>query len=227
MIGRIVRFCAPELHYDPRGHVDLEQIKESRLFPPSVVYVEGDVRVWGRIGETSIELSQVIVRKFRRRGDEGPFVFKGVFFVADFNKQFEGATLVLPDVAERLLGSLGSALQELKPARYGELVQLEAPEFEEQFVVYSTDQIEARYILSPSLVQRITEFKRKSGKGIRLSFVRSRVHVAISSHVGLFEPRMARKLSSYEAARRYFENVQLVLGIVEDLDLNTRIWTKT
>ena len=107
-----------------------------------------------------------------------------------------------------------------------QLVKLEDPEFEKHFVVYSKDQIEARYILSTSLMRRIVDFKKKTKKDIHLSFVGSKVYVAISYVRDLFEPRVFQTLLSFEPIQQYFEDLSLAIGIVDDLNLNTRIWTK-
>ena len=72
--------------------------------------------------------------------------------MADFNKNFNGHTVVLPDTAEKILGKFGQSLQSMSSR--GELVKLEDPEFEKEFCVYGDDQVEARYILSPALMKR-------------------------------------------------------------------------
>ena len=106
-------------------------------------------------------------------------------------------------------------------------MKLENPEFEEAFVVYGGDQNEARYILSPRTMERMLEFSRKSGKKVQFSFVDSRVYVAIPYTKSLFEPKLFGKPASFERVQEYFEDLDLAMGIVEDLNLNTRIWTKT
>ncbi|MHC4587019.1 MAG: DUF3137 domain-containing protein, partial [Planctomycetota bacterium] len=83
-----------------------------------------------------------------------------------------------------------------------------------------------RYILSTSLMERIVEFKKKTGRKIYLSFVGSKVFVAVSYTKSLFEPRLFRTLVDFESVREYFEDLQLTIGIVDDLNLNTRIWSK-
>jgi len=107
-----------------------------------------------------------------------------------------------------------------------ELIKLDDPEFEKYFVVYSNDQVGARYILSTSLMKRIVDFKKSSNRNIYLSFVGSMVFVGISYSRSLFEPRIFRTLLDFEPIREYFEDLRLAIGIVDDLNLNTRIWTK-
>ena len=100
------------------------------------------------------------------------------------------------------------------------------PEFEKLFVVYGTDQIESRYILSPALMQRIVEFKTKRQKPIYLSFVGSSIFVALSETRPLFEPKIFSSILDFKTVCGYFEDLRVAVEIVEDLNLNTRIWSK-
>ena len=107
-----------------------------------------------------------------------------------------------------------------------DLVLLEDPEFERMFAVYGTDQVEARYVLSPALMERIKNYRKKSNRKIHLAFAQSNIYVAISCHQSLFEPKLFTSVLKFEPIQEYFEELQLAIGIVEDLDLNTRIWSK-
>jgi hypothetical protein len=179
------------------------------------------------VGQTAVKFSEVDAKYESGSGKNRTVqqIFKGLFFIADFNKDFHGRTFVLPDTAEGFLGKLGQAFQEWNISR-DDLVRLEDPEFEKEFVVYSNDQVEARYILSTSLMKRIVDFKRQSGKKIHLSFINSQVNVTVSFKRNLFEPRLFSTLLDFEPVREYFEDLVLAVGIVEDLNLNIRIWTK-
>ena len=106
----------------------------------------------------------------------------------------------------------------------GELVKMDDPEFEKLFVVYSKDQIEARYILSTSLMKRIIDFKKKTKKDIYLSFINNKIFVAISYYKNLFEPRIFSTLINFDLIKEYYEDMVIAIGIVEELNLNTRIW---
>ena len=59
-----------------------------------------------------------------------------------------------------------------------------------------------------------------------MSFVGSKVFVAVSFTRNLFEPKLFRTLLDFGLIQEYFEDLQLAIGIVEDLNLNTRIWSK-
>jgi hypothetical protein len=104
---------------------------------------------------------------------------------------------------------------------------LEDPEFEKHFVVYGTDQVEARYILSTALMQRILTLRNKVNKGISLSFIDSHVYIGLPIDRNLFEPpALWQSIDNYKQIEEYHYLVSLCMTIVEVLDLNTRIWTK-
>ncbi|MHC4742372.1 MAG: DUF3137 domain-containing protein [Planctomycetota bacterium] len=227
VIGKIVRFIDENLIYSPHRCIPKSTFMLSKIFTTRPNRYKGDDYVSGKVGATQIQFSELNAvhesgsGKNRRRTT----VFKGIFFVGDFNKHFIGETIVLPDTAEKLFGWLGQKLQSMNIFR-GELIKLEDPEFESHFVVYGSDQIEARYILSTSLMERITNFKKKTGRRIYLSFIGSKVFVAVSYTRNLFEPKLFTTLLDFEPIKQYYLDLQLIIGIVDDLNLNTRIWSK-
>jgi len=227
IIEKIVRFIDENLTYNRTRHIPKSVFMSSQIFKTEPNRYEGDDYVTGTVGSTKIEFSELDAKYESGSGKNRnvKIIFKGLFFIADFNKHFICQTVVLPDSAQKILGRLGQKLQSFNFNR-DQLVKLEDPEFEKNFVVYSNSQIDARYILSTSLMKRIVDFKKKNNKNIHLSFVGSKVYVAISYIKNLFEPRVFQTLLSFEPIQQYFEDLSLAVGIVEDLNLNTRIWTK-
>ncbi len=143
-------------------------------------------------------------------------IFKGIFFISDFNKTFRGRTFILPN-------KLSSNLKFLNQHR-GQPVKLEDPEFNKLFSVYSSDQIGARYVLSTSVMQRIVSFRKKANRDLLIALVDSQIYVAVPSEEDLFEPRLFKTMLNFNPMREYFEILQLMMSIVEDLNLNQRIW---
>jgi hypothetical protein len=237
IIPRIVAFVHQGLRYDKDGWVSKEEFLASHLFHDRLGEYKGDDLVSGTIGETAIKFSEIhakrvdIVRQgssssSANRGTKKRYIpiFSGLFFVADFNKAFKGTTVVLPDTAQKLFGDMGQALQALN-VQNGQLIKLEDPEFEKLFVVYGEDQVEARYLLSTSLMRRIVDFRNRTRKEMRLSFSASKLHVAIPLARELFEPKIMESLLTIAHVQEYYDDLKLAIDIVEDLNLNTRIWT--
>jgi len=227
IIEKLVKFIDENLQYQPHDKIPLSIFMLSKIFTTEPNRYGGDDLVTGKIGQTAIKFSEIDAKHESGSGKNRTVVqiFKGLFFVADFNKNFTCRTVVLPDTAEKLFGWLGQKLQEMNIFR-GQLVKLEDAEFEQHFAVYSNDQIQARYILSPSLMERIVRFKAETGRKIYLSFVGSSVFVAIWFERNLFEPKLFSSMIDFETIREYYDDLALAVGIVDDLNLNTRIWSK-
>lgn len=227
IIERLVKFIDEQLDYSYKQGISKSELNGSKIFHTKPNRYKADDLVYGKAGETAIKFSEVDAKHESGSGKNRTVVqvFKGLFFIADFNKHFIGRTVVLPDTSEKIFGKLGQAFQKWNVSR-DDLIKLEDPEFEREFVVYGTDQVEARYILSTSLMQRIMEFKRKVPNKLHLSFVGSHVYIAVSYRRNLFEPKLFKTLLDFGPVEEYFNDLTLAIGIVEDLNLNTRIWTK-
>jgi len=231
-IGAIVQAMEPEMTFSPERGIPRNRFVESNLFAKPDRYNCED-GLTGKIGDTMVHISEVHAeQKHKRTNSKGhtqtyyTTIFDGVFMVADFHKHFRGTTRVLPDTAERLFGGLGKMLQGFRPFRDEELIYLEDPEFEGQFVVYGTDQIEARYILSTAMLRRILDLKKEWNNEVRLAFIDSNVSVAIAHKRDMLEPDLGRSALSREQVGRIVSELALCFGLVDDLALNTRIWSK-
>jgi len=237
VIPKIVSFVDDRLHYDKSGMVSKEDFMASHLFNDTPGDFYGDDLVSGTLGDTAIRFSEVNAKRVDviRTPSAGTSVnrtkrrvipiFSGLFFVADFNKSFKGTTLVLPDTAQKLFGDLGQTLQAFN-VQNGQLIKLEDPAFEKLFVVYGQDQVEARYVLSTSLMQRLVAFQKRTDKKMRLSFSASKLFVAIPFEEALFEPKIRESLLNIDHYKKYYDDLKLVVDIVAELNLNTRIWTQ-
>jgi hypothetical protein len=233
VIAPLVRFVDENLVYNPEGYLPESVFKASRMFSTSPDRYSGDDMVSGMVGKTAISFSEVHAEYQTTSTDskgnthtEWHTIFRGLLFTADFNKDFHHTTIMLPDYTERLLGRLGTALQGMTFLSDLKLVKLEDPDFEREFVVYSQDQIEARYILSPSLMKRLYDFKTRTRKDLHFSFVGSRIFVAIPYNENLFEPKVFSTLLDFGVVEKYFSDLEFAIGIVDELNLNTRIWSK-
>ena len=226
VIQKIISFLEPNLYYNKNAHILKEEFIWSDLFQAKIDKFEGNDLVEGTLGKSDIRFSDIHALHKTTHNNKTIWhtIFKGQFFIADLNKEFSGRMVVLPDSAEKLLGVAGTFLQKHNPNRQ-KLIKLDNPEFEKEFVVYADDEISSRYILTQSMMQRILNFKRKSKKEIYLSFRNSKIFIAIASE-DMFEPDLFKPLNDFKKIKEYYESFALVVGIVDDLKLNRKIWSK-
>ncbi len=229
IIKPLINAIDNKLSYSSTLHVPQRLFERSELFNASPDRINGNDYVKGYIDDVNIEFSDLHAEKKHRNSkgkDNWSTIFKGLFIVAEFNKNFSAKTIILPDTAQNSFGNLiGNWLQSHNFNR-DELVKMDSHNFEKEFVVYSTDQIEARYILSHTLMKRLLLFKQKSKNPLYVSFVGNHIHIAIYYDKDLFEPSVFHSLLNYKIAMEYVKNMHLAIGIVEELKLNQKIWGK-
>ena len=229
IISPMINEIDSNLNYSPTLHVSQHLFKKSKLFTSKIDRMGGNDFVKGKIDEVSIEFSDIHAEK-KHKDSKGrtswSTIFKGLFIVCEFNKHFTGQTVVLPDTAQNSFGNIiGNWLQSNNINR-DELVKMDNSEFEKEFVVYSTDQIEARYILSHSLMEKLLIFKKRSKHPVYISFVGDSIHLAIEYNKDLFEPSIFHSLLDYKIAMEYVQTLHLAIGIIQELKLNQKLWSK-
>ncbi len=240
IVGSIVKHIAPGLSYSARDHVPSSIFRKSQLLHNGGIdRYNGRDRIAGKVHGVKIELSAVHIEKeheYEERVSESETktrteyetIFKGIFLHAAFPKTFNGHTIVLTESIEGIFDSLfGGTLSHnsLKLER----IKLDHPEFEEHFFTYGTDQIEARYILSHSMMERILRFRKRVGHKISLSFAEGDIFIAVHD-IGLsLEPPFYSSLLERKVAEDYIETIFFLTGIVaigavEELKLDQKLW---
>lgn len=225
LMERTIAFCDPSLSYDPFGRVPDALVTASGLFSEAYDRIGGEDLIAGKIGVTPFRCSELRLTR-RRKKAQFETVFSGLFFAAEFHKSFRGQLIVLPDRLERRLGHLGRALQSVGGTRGLDLVELEDPEFEERFVVYGSDPVEARYILTPDLMQRIRGLGGSLATEVRIGFLRGYVFVALPLPGNLFGSHAWKGPVQESDVQAWVSELAFVTSLVEELDLNTRIWSR-
>ena len=201
------------------------QIFRNELHEPD--NLEQEDCVYGSIGETDIFFAEIWVENIRssylnefeiKESAGKSLIFHGLFFEAKFAKNFISRTFVMPNTLKsKVLAS---------SSWRGEEVKLEDIEFNHIFKVYSDNQVEARYLLSTNLMSRLVDFSHKAKHKVHLSFIDGFMYIAIPYRYRLFEPKLFQSMKSFAPLKEYFFDLQLMIEIVNDLNLNRRIWKK-
>ncbi len=139
-------------------------------------------------------------------------IFKGLLCHFDFHKNFNGTTIGKKDYTA-LVNFFSDAFQR------GERVKLEDPEFESKFQVFSTDQVEARYLLTPGFMNRMLEMTRLTHiRNIQFAFDDGKLYMALESSRKFFEGG-GHKLDSPDYVKNIIDDIALVFSAVETLNL--------
>ncbi|WP_199139931.1 DUF3137 domain-containing protein [Pedobacter sp. ASV12] len=230
VVGALLSNVDQSLTIQPdRGIVEGE-FRQSQLFTTDPDRYSTEDLISGKIGNTSIYFAEVHAEyKTETQGKNGRQehwhdILKGIVFVADFNKNFNGVTAIRP----KDFGSSIGAWFAKNIYSFGDknIVELENEAFNKNFVTYSTDQIEARYILTPALMDRLCELNQRAAYAISVSFVNSNMYIAFPLAKNYFEAPLFKSLLNADALNEDLSVLHFMYAIVQELDLNTRIWTK-
>jgi ABC-type multidrug transport system fused ATPase/permease subunit len=231
IIAHYIQSILPGAQYEPENYHSLQTYYESLLFMIDVDRHNGANYVHGMFDKTDVSFSYMHTEykqvSHTKNGTKTTWhtIFKGIFMCADCNKKFSGKTLVLPDTAEKYLGGFGKWLQKKAGNTVGEMVYMENVHFEKEFVVYSTDPVEARYLITPKIQEQIFNMKKLLKKDLRLSFVNNNVFVAVNRE-NIFQLNTSLSFTSNDTLKYYMKDIVELLTLIHLLDLNIRIWGK-
>lgn len=150
-----------------------------------------------------------LIKHFTSKG------FKGVIVELDMNKKFEGHTFILEknNIKDNLA---------IKSSEY-EKIDLEDPEFTQEFQVYSQNQIEARYILTTAFMERLKKLKEiYKAKYIRAAFKDEKIIIMIQTGRDMFQMAGNSRITQ-ETFIQLFDEIISVLDIIDILKLNEKL----
>lgn len=218
VVDEIIHAFCPNATYSPNNGVGEDLFRNSGLFTSPDRYHAEDL-IEGCLDKTSFICSEVHAEERRARSTKNGVqyywedIFKGFLFIADFHKEFQGETTILRNSFFKV--KMGASR-----------VKMENPDFEKVFDVFSTNQIEARYLITPSMMERMLKLDSNFKKGVTISFRNSTILVAIPDSKNRFEADVWSSLNDMSILKSDFSVLQSLLDIVEELNLNTRIWSK-
>jgi len=230
VIGAALKSFDASLTIRPYEGIAEQEFDRSQLYTRSPDRYNTEDLVSGTAGKTSFYFAEVHAeykteyQTKNGRRTEWHDIFKGIIFVADFNKNFKGITCIRPKDWESAIGAWLS--KNIFSSGKRDVVTLENADFDKTFVTYSTNQVEARYILTPAMMERIVHLNRRAEYALSLSFNNSRMYIGFPMSRNHFEPPVFRTLLNPQLLEEDTATIGFMYDIVRELDLNTRIWGK-
>ena len=210
VIRSIVESCG--LTYHPGGFVENDYLY--MIYDFDIDKYSGNDLIFGQIEGVRVKFSDVeaiSIKEDLYRNKTHRVLFAGLLFVADFPKRLKAVTQICSGTDEfRDYG--------------GKRARMDDAEFERYFRVYATDQIEARYALTPSLMENLKLLKMRFHRPINIVLTGDKICMAIRTGRDNFEPDLRRPLVGKGANRFYKDEIGGFLRIVEELRLNRKIW---
>ena len=198
------------LSYRESSKSEVERLAGMRILP-DYDSLHSDDEIHGIHSGLPIRIVEVRLR--RRQNKKSVTVFDGLMVGITLPRSLTGTTLVLTDrgVWERFNARWSGA--------HLETVRLEHPEFEKRYDVRSTDQIEARALLTPAFMERFVELGTRGGFAVPGAIAEGNtLTVALPKRMGagdLFEPPPYWMPAGGVALVRLENDIRAVLRIAD------------
>ena len=204
------------LKYDIDGKIAEADITAGGIAPNYDRYSSEDYFA-GTYKSAGIRFAEIKLEQKRRSKRRTYYVtvFKGLAVAIKLPKpRFYGHTIVVRDGA--WLGEWArDSFSKLKRA------DLVDPVFEKKYSVFTNDQVEARYLLDPAMIERINQLEQPyEGKGtVSVSYRDGTVFMLLPSKKDLFEPAdIAIPATDPHALAALRRQVGDLLGIIDQLE---------
>jgi len=174
----------------------------------------------GEYKSVNIDLFETVLERARKSKNGGTYydkVFRGIIIDLTFNKALKGTTIIRKDSG--IIGNLfHEKLSNLKD------IKLEDPKFNKIFQVYSDDEVEARYVLSVSFMERLKELSEAFGsKVVQCCFYQEKVVFVVPIKKNMFEPGSIYANENFiDDAKSLLEEMDLICKIIDILRLNIK-----
>ncbi len=105
-----------------------------------------------------------------------------------------------------------------------EYIQLEDPEFNKKYSVYSSDQIEGRYLVTTAFMERFKNLQIAfNSKKIKCAFVNNKIYFAIQTNKNLFEiGNTFKSLENKKNVETFFNEIISIYMLIDYFKLNEK-----
>lgn len=202
------------LTYALSGDTKVESQYEGEIFP-SFNKQENEDIITGEYKGVAIAMHETTLKK---KGNKSTYtVFKGLVLSLGLKKKFTGKTLLRKDA-----GSLGNFFTG-KDFNGLTRVELEDPEFEAIFQVFSSDQVEARFVLTTAFMERLlnlAKLRSPTTPSVQCVFENDQLVIAVPSEKNLFEPgKISETVLKLDDTHNFLAEIKGVFDLVDVLKL--------
>lgn len=199
--------------WSQKESITQQQIQYSLLFKMFNCYSVDDNFI-GSYKDINVSISEPFLQYVSGSGKNRHChtVFDGVLIQFSMNKTFKSQTVILKDALFQNSRNMGK-------------VELEDLEFNKMFDVFSQDQVEARYLITTSFMERFKELKNIfKGKDISASFFNNSIMIAIATNKDFFSlGSLTVPINDGGQIQQFVEELISILSIVDTLKLNTNL----
>ncbi len=230
LVKQIIEKAFPGYEYNPEGGLSSTEFNNTKMFSTESNDFMSEDRISGQVGKNKFFMCEVYAfyESGTGKNRSSSTIFEGFVIRIDFDKPFKHRTIIKPDFAEKFFGKFfGAALQDMSALMTGmNLVKFENTAFEKTYVVYSENQKESRSLITPKFMQNVIKSQSLLKSPPHMSFYKNNLYIALKKKENYFEANIFKSLFSIEQFIKIYDAIDFIDDLVEELELNTQIWTE-
>ncbi|HLT00172.1 MAG TPA: DUF3137 domain-containing protein [Acholeplasma sp.] len=204
-----------DVFYNPLSSIDLNEILSTSLVKRPDRW-HGEDFLSATYKNVSFKVSEFKLeeRHVRRDSKGNTYVtyetyFQGRWYVYTFPRNFKNSLRIL----EKSFLGFAFAPNGFKK------VETESIEFNKKFIVHTTDEHHAFYIITPVMIERIAMLEKGFKGTISFLFRNNELHIAVNDSSNRFEPRLDIPLTD-EGLKAYDIDINIMAEIIEAFGLD-------
>jgi hypothetical protein len=231
VFSRLVHYINPSFEYIEKAHIGLREWLHSGLFTEENYSITGGDQVIGMHNGVPFQSCNITVTyrpSFTSEKDPDDCVFSGNYFVARFHKTFPTPIYIHP--RKGVFGAINDSTTTSYLNTQGNKILLEDPDFQEQFNVYCDDQVMARYVLTPVMMERLKAINKRNKGKLYMAINQNNIVMATNSEnateVGNSAYGMMFTKIDLALLDRIYQELTGQLTMIDTLKLNQTLWKK-
>lgn len=214
LVMPILMRAVPDFSWLEKPPVTVDDMHEAKIFPliPKCKVMTDDC-FKGKYRNVNIDITECEFNYGKKN------VFQGAVIKIDMNKNFEGTTVIRPKQ-----GIEFKHTKDLKKAKL-EKIELEDININKKYDIYSTDQIEARYLLTTSFIERFNNITMAFNSKVAFcAFHGKHVYIAPYCKKDLFSiGSLIKPVSDSKQFITLFNEFVSVLKLVDHFKLDKKL----
>lgn len=219
LLPKILSFFSDDIEFFEHPQIDITSWHKYGILPEFYKQKTDDGIIGNYQGvEFNLFEAELIAKRFVQNEEYEQSTFNGIIATVAMNKRFKGQTIVYYHPKKQLF--IKSTIP--KSIKGMEIIHLEDPIFDKKFEVFSTDQIEARYLLTPTFMENLLKLNEIfGGTQLECSFLEEKLFLMINSSEDYFEPKSIFKPINFQNdIKPLFDEINSLLQIITTLKLN-------
>lgn len=205
--------------------------------PKNVIYNTGMIKMGHRYSSNDLVIAMYknikiiqadvhIEERRERRNSKGNretywvTLFKGKWMIFDFNKNFKA------NIQVKQKGFNNSKITNWWNEEKFKKVEMEDQEFNKNFTIYTQNEHDAFYVLTPSLMEKIKNLTKSMNGKMMFCFIDNKLHVGFSNGIDSFEPNIFKEIDEEKIIESLTKDIKVVTSFVDELDLDKDLFRR-